>query len=151
VTGLASGASRRLLVLHGGGGRRASSAVSRGDGLARGHLRGARRNNVRHQWRLSIGVLRDRKGMGQRRLLKRKMRGGQAATYGAAAPAGAVVARTLSDEGDDPELTDRVGPPAVRGRRRPNRTSGVGDSRIGQAEQAMDRLGWTGREEVGRG
>jgi hypothetical protein len=69
----------------------------------------------------------------------------------------AVVARTLSDEGDDPRLTDRVGPPvnereataesdkqretesdkrsrpdsltgwahlSVRGRRRPNRTSG---------------------------
>jgi hypothetical protein len=65
-------------------------------------------------------------------------------------------ARALSDEGDDPELTDRVGPPVSereataesdkRSRRRPKRTSG----RIGQAEQATGRLGWTGREEVGR-
>jgi hypothetical protein len=30
---------------------------------------------------------------------------------GVATPAGAVVARALSDEGDDPGLTDRVGPP----------------------------------------
>jgi hypothetical protein len=35
----------------------------------------------------------------------------QAAVYGAAASAGAVAARALSDEGDDPGLTDRVGPP----------------------------------------
>jgi hypothetical protein len=28
-----------------------------------------------------------------------------------ATPAGAVAARTLSNEGDDPGLTDRVGPP----------------------------------------
>jgi hypothetical protein len=35
----------------------------------------------------------------------------QAAAYGAAAWAGAVAARALSDEGDDPGLTDRVGPP----------------------------------------
>jgi hypothetical protein len=31
--------------------------------------------------------------------------------HGAAAPAEAVAARTLSDEGGDPGLTDRVGPP----------------------------------------
>jgi hypothetical protein len=33
------------------------------------------------------------------------------AARGAATPAGVVVARALSDEGDDPRLTDRVGPP----------------------------------------
>jgi hypothetical protein len=63
----------------------------------------------------------------------------------------------LSDEGDDPRLTDRVGPLVTereatteldkRSRRRPKRTSG----RIGQVEQAMGRLGQTGREEVGCG
>jgi hypothetical protein len=66
-------------------------------------------------------------------------------------------ARALSNEGDDPGLTDRVGPPVSereattesdkRSRRRPKWTSG----QIGQAEQAMGRLGRTGREEVGRG
>jgi hypothetical protein len=50
---------------------------------------------------------------------------------------GAVAARALSDEGDDPRLTDRVGPPVrereataesdKRSRRRPNQTSGAGD------------------------
>jgi hypothetical protein len=68
------------------------------------------------------------------------------AACGVATPAGAVAARALSDEGDDPGLTDRVGPPvskreamaesdkqreggdgrirqAARWRRRPNRTS----------------------------
>jgi hypothetical protein len=48
---------------------------------------------------------------------------------------GAVAAQALSDEGDDPELTDKVGPPVSEGRRRPNRTSGAGVGRIGQAEQ----------------
>jgi hypothetical protein len=84
--------------------------------------------------------------MGRLRLLKGKMRGGQAAAYGAAVPVGAVVARALFDEGDDPGLTDRVGPPVSereamaesdkQSRRRPNRTSGAGDGQIGQAEQA---------------
>jgi hypothetical protein len=61
---------------------------------------------------------------------------------------------------------------SASGRRRPKRTSGAGDGRngqvaesdkrsrrrpkwtsgrIGQAEQATGRLGWTGREEVGCG
>jgi hypothetical protein len=54
-----------------------------------------------------------------------------------ATPAGAVVAQALSDEGDDPGLTDRVGPLISEreamaesdkwSRRRPNRTSGAGD------------------------
>jgi hypothetical protein len=69
------------------------------------------------------------------------------------APGGriAVVARTLSDEGDDPRLIDRVGPPVSereamaesdkQSRRRPKRTS----------RTATGRLGQTGREEVGRG
>jgi hypothetical protein len=67
---------------------------------------------------------------------------------------GAVAAWALSDEGDDPGLTDRVGPPVNERevtaesdklcRRRPNRTSGAGDDRIGQAEQAMGQLGQTG-------
>jgi hypothetical protein len=74
---------------------------------------------------------------------------------------GAVAVQALSDEGDDPELTDRVGPPVSereataesdkRSKRRPNRTSRAGDDRIGQAEQATGQLGRTGREEVGRG
>jgi hypothetical protein len=56
-----------------------------------------------------------------------------------------VAGRALSDEGDDPGLTDRMGPPISereataesdkRSRRRPNRISGAGDGRIGQAEQ----------------
>jgi hypothetical protein len=74
---------------------------------------------------------------------------------------GAVAAQALSDEGADPGLTDRVGPPISereamaesdkRSRRRPNQTSGAEDGRIGQAKQAMGRLGRTGREEVGHG
>jgi hypothetical protein len=47
---------------------------------------------------------------------------------------GAVAARALSNEGDDPGLPDPH--LSVRGRRRPNRTSGAGVGRIGQAEQA---------------
>jgi hypothetical protein len=59
---------------------------------------------------------------------------------------GVVVARALSDEGDDPRLIDRVGPPVSereasvesdkQSRHRPNRTSRAGDGRIGQVEQA---------------
>jgi hypothetical protein len=74
---------------------------------------------------------------------------------------GAVAAWAVSDEGDDPRLTDRMGPPISekeamaeldkRSRRRSNRTSGAGDGQIGQAEKAMGRLGRTGREEVGHG
>jgi hypothetical protein len=53
---------------------------------------------------------------------------------GVATPAGAVAALALSDEGDDPGLTDRVGPPVSETevtaesekRSRPNRTSGSG-------------------------
>jgi hypothetical protein len=66
---------------------------------------------------------------------------------------GVVAVRVLSDEGDDPRLTDRVGPPVSgseataesdkRSRRRPNWTSGAGDGRIGQAEQAM--ADWAGQ------
>jgi hypothetical protein len=33
------------------------------------------------------------------------------AAHGVATPAGVVAARALSDEGDNPGLTDRVGPP----------------------------------------
>jgi hypothetical protein len=51
-----------------------------------------------------------------------------------ATPAGAVAAWALSDEGDDPGLTDRVGPPVSEReattesdkRSRPNRISGSG-------------------------
>jgi hypothetical protein len=59
----------------------------------------------------------------------------------------AVAARALFDEGDDPGLTDRVGPPISerevtfesdkRSRRQPKRTSRAGDGRNGPAEQAM--------------
>jgi hypothetical protein len=37
--------------------------------------------------------------------------GGWTVAHGVAMPAGAVAAQTLSNEGDDPRLTDRVGPP----------------------------------------
>jgi hypothetical protein len=56
----------------------------------------------------------------------------------------AVAVRALSDEGDDPGLTDRLGPPVSereataesdkRIRRRPKWTSGAGDGRNEQAE-----------------
>jgi hypothetical protein len=67
----------------------------------------------------------------------------------------------LSDEGDDPGLTDRVGPPISereataesdkRSRRRPNRTSGAGDgpTRPDREEGGGPRLGWKIREEAG--
>jgi hypothetical protein len=54
--------------------------------------------------------------------------------HGAAAPAGAVVARALSDEGDDPGLTDRVGLPVSE-----REATAKSDNGAGQ----------TGREEVG--
>jgi hypothetical protein len=85
----------------------------------------------------------------------------QAMAYGAAAPAGAVAARALSDEGDDPGLTDRVGPPVSereataesdkRSRRRLNRTSGAGDGPTGPDREGGGgpRLGWKIREEAG--
>jgi hypothetical protein len=54
---------------------------------------------------------------------------------------GAVAPRALFDEGDDPGLTDMVGPPVSereataesdkRSRRRPNQTSGAGDGPTG--------------------
>jgi hypothetical protein len=44
-----------------------------------GHRRGTQRNKGHHQWRLSTRALGERKGMGQRWLLKGKRRGGQAA------------------------------------------------------------------------
>jgi hypothetical protein len=81
--------------------------------------------------------------------------------YGAAVPAGAVAARALSDEGDDPGLTDRVGPPVSereataesdkRSRRRLNRTSGAGDGPTGPDREGGGgpRLGWKIREEAG--
>jgi hypothetical protein len=59
----------------------------------------------------------------------------------------------LFDEGDDPDHTDRVGPPVSereataesdkRSRRRPKRTSGAGDVQNGQAEQ--QRADWAGQ------
>jgi hypothetical protein len=68
---------------------------------------------------------------------------------------GAVVARTLSDEGDDPGLTDRVGPPVSereamaesdkRSRRQPNRTSGAGDGLSGPDREGGVGHGWAGK------
>jgi hypothetical protein len=54
-----------------------------------------------------------------------------------ATPAGAVVALSLSDEGDDPGLTDRVGPPVSKreATAESNKQREGGDGRIGQAEQ----------------
>jgi hypothetical protein len=74
---------------------------------------------------------------------------------------GAVAAWALSDEGDDPGLTDRVGPPVSereatvesdkRSRRRPNQTSGVGDGPTGSDREGGGgpQLGWKIREEAG--
>jgi hypothetical protein len=74
---------------------------------------------------------------------------------------GAVAARALSDEGDDPGLTDSVGPPVSereataksykQSRRRPNRTSGAGDGPTGPDREGGGgpRLGWKIREEAG--
>jgi hypothetical protein len=58
--------------------------------------------------------------------------------HGVAAPAGAVVAQALSDEGDDPELTDRVGPPVSEreATAESDKQREGGDDRIRQAEQA---------------
>jgi hypothetical protein len=60
--------------------------------------------------------------------------GGWIAAHGVATPAGAVATQALSDEDDDPGLTDRVGPPVSEReataesdkRSRPNQTSGSG-------------------------
>jgi hypothetical protein len=77
----------------------------------------------------------------------------EAWSWAALSGRGAVAARALSDEGDDPRLTDRVGPLVSEreataesdkwSRRRPNQTSGAGDGRIGQAEQAI--ADWAGQ------
>jgi hypothetical protein len=78
-----------------------------------------------------------------------------------ATPAGAVVAWALSDEGDDPRLTDRVGPPVSereattepdkRSRRQPNWTSGAGDGLTGPDREGGGgpQLGLKIREEAG--
>jgi hypothetical protein len=60
------------------------------------------------------------------------------AAHGAAVPAGAVAARALSDEGDDPGLTDRVGPPVSEREvtAKSDKQREGGDGRIRQAEQA---------------
>jgi hypothetical protein len=67
----------------------------------------------------------------------------------------------LSDEGDDPGLTDRVGPPVSereamaesdkRSRRRPNRTRGSSEGPTGPDREGGGgpRLGWKIREEAG--
>jgi hypothetical protein len=57
-----------------GGDRRSYMVEAAGGQAARGHRRGTRRNKIRHQWRLSIRTLGDRKGMLRRRLLKGKMK-----------------------------------------------------------------------------
>jgi hypothetical protein len=74
---------------------------------------------------------------------------------------GVVAARALSDEGDDPGLTNRVGPPVSEreasaesdkwSRRRPNRTSGAGDGLTGSDREGGGgpRLGGKIREEAG--
>jgi hypothetical protein len=62
---------------------------------------------------------------------------------GAAAPTGAVAARALSDEGDDPGLTDRVGPPISE-----REATAESDK---WSRQRADWTGQGGREEMGRG
>jgi hypothetical protein len=60
------------------------------------------------------------------------------AARGVSTPAGAVAAWALSDEGDDPGLTDRVGPPVNEreATAESDKQREGGDGRIGQAEQA---------------
>jgi hypothetical protein len=55
-----------------------------------------------------------------------------------ATPAEAVAARALSDEGDNPGLTDRVGPPVSEkeAMTESDKQREGGDGRIGQAKQA---------------
>jgi hypothetical protein len=99
------------------------------------------------------------------------------AVHGAAAPAGAVVARALSDEGDDPRLTDKVDPPvservataksekrsrpglltgwthlSARGRRRPNQASSEREATAESDKQSRPALltGWTHLSARGR-
>jgi hypothetical protein len=58
--------------------------------------------------------------------------------HGVATPAGAVAAQALSDEGDDPGFTDRVGPPVSEreATTESDKQREGGDGRIGQVEQA---------------
>jgi hypothetical protein len=54
--------------------------------------------------------------------------------HGVATPAGAVAAWALSDEGDDPGLTDRVGPVSEReAMAESDKQQEGGNNRIGQA------------------
>jgi hypothetical protein len=74
---------------------------------------------------------------------------------------GVVAVRALSDEGDDPRLTDRVSPRVSereattesdkQSRRQPNRTSRAGDGPTGPDREGGGgpRLGWKIREEAG--
>jgi hypothetical protein len=78
------------------------------------------------------------------------------AAHGAAAPARAVAARALSDEGDDPGLIDRVGPPVSKreATAESDKQREGGDGRIGQAEQARQggrRWATAGLENKGGG
>jgi hypothetical protein len=57
-----------------GSDRRSYMEEAAGGQAAWGHWRGTRRNKIRHQWRLSIHALGDRKGMVRRWLLKGKMK-----------------------------------------------------------------------------
>jgi hypothetical protein len=59
-------------------------------------------------------------------------------------------ARALSDEGDDPGLTDRVGPPISEREATAESTSGAGDGRNGRAaesdKRSKRRADWPDRE-----
>jgi hypothetical protein len=76
-----------------------------------------------------------------------------------AAPARAVAAWELSDEDDDPGLTDRVGPLVIEreATAESDKQREGGDDRIGHAARGRRRsnrtsgAGRTGREEVGHG
>jgi hypothetical protein len=67
------------------------------------------------------------------------------AAHSAAAPARAVAARALSDEGDDPGLADRVGPPVSEREATAelDKQREGGDGRIGQAARGRRRLNQT--------
>jgi hypothetical protein len=111
--------------------------------IGRGRLAGATEERSRRRWVLNSPVstliqggesMEHRASVGEGRRpgggsieLHPSAGGGWTVARGAAATdRTAVAARTLSNEGDDPRLTDRVGPP-------------VSDGRIGQAEQQLNR------------
>jgi hypothetical protein len=121
-----------------GGDHRSYMEEVAGGQAARGHRRGTRRNKIRHQWRLSIRALGDRKGMGRRRASWQR-RPGQWRL--GRCPMKVTTSGSLTGWADL----------SARGRRRPNRTSGADDGPTGLDREGGGgpRLGWKIREEAG--